>query len=57
MQKVKRYLQRIKDFIIVFSNCDKLEIVEYSDSDFKGSPDDMMSTSGYAFNWLVEQFH
>lgn len=35
--------------MLVYSNCDKVEITEYADIDFTGSPNEMKSTSGYVF--------
>lgn len=40
------YFQYTKDFMLVYSNSDDLEIVGYVDSDFN----DMKSTSGYVRN-------
>ncbi|WKA10964.1 hypothetical protein VitviT2T_028504 [Vitis vinifera] len=44
-----RYLQRTKDFILVYRRVDNLEVVGYSDSDFGDCSDDPKSTSGYIF--------
>lgn len=38
-------------FMLVYSNCDDLELVGYANSDFAGSVSDMKSTSGYVFKW------
>lgn len=46
IKKVIRYFQRIKDFMLIYSNNDDLKIVKYFDYDFAGSPNDMKSTSG-----------
>ena len=35
--------------MLVYSKCDNFEVVDYSDSEFAGCPDDMKSTSGYIF--------
>ena len=48
-KKVMRYLQRTKDFMLVYRRVDNLEVVGYSDSDFSGCSDDRKSTSGYIF--------
>ena len=44
-----RYLQRMKDFMLVYRRVDNLEVVRYSDSDFGDCSDDHKSTSGYIF--------
>nr|CAN67941.1 hypothetical protein VITISV_033155 [Vitis vinifera] len=46
-KKVMRYLQRTKDFMLVYRRVDNLEVVGYSDSDFGGCSDDRKSTSRY----------
>ncbi|RVW22815.1 Retrovirus-related Pol polyprotein from transposon TNT 1-94 [Vitis vinifera] len=48
-KKVMRYLQRTKDFMLVYRKVDNLEVVGYSDSDFGGCSDDRKSTLGYIF--------
>ncbi|RVW17199.1 Retrovirus-related Pol polyprotein from transposon TNT 1-94 [Vitis vinifera] len=48
-KKVMRYLQRLKDFMLVYRRVYNLEVVGYSDSDFGGCSDDRKSTSGYIF--------
>ncbi|XP_034703434.1 secreted RxLR effector protein 161-like [Vitis riparia] len=48
-KKVMRYLQRTKDFMLVYRRVDNLEVVGYSDSDFGGCFNDRKSTSGYIF--------
>lgn len=48
-KKVMRYLQRTKDFMLVYRKSDDIQIVGYSDSDFAGCPDDRKSTSGHIF--------
>ncbi|RVW39088.1 Retrovirus-related Pol polyprotein from transposon TNT 1-94 [Vitis vinifera] len=48
-KKVMRYLQRTKDFMLVYRRVDNLKVVGYSDSDFGGCYDDQKSTSGYIF--------
>lgn len=44
-----RYLQRAKDFMLVYGNNDDLEVIGYVDSNFGGSVAHMKSMSGYAF--------
>ncbi|RVW92345.1 Retrovirus-related Pol polyprotein from transposon TNT 1-94 [Vitis vinifera] len=48
-KKVMRYVQRTKDFMLVYRRMDNLEVVGYSNSDFGGCSDDRKSTSGYIF--------
>ncbi|XP_070026086.1 secreted RxLR effector protein 161-like [Nicotiana sylvestris] len=48
-KKVMRYLQRTKDFMLVYKKVDDLDLLVYSDSDFAGCQDTMKSTSGYIF--------
>ncbi|KAJ7962614.1 Retrovirus-related Pol polyprotein from transposon TNT 1-94 [Quillaja saponaria] len=48
-KKVMRYLQRTKDFMLVYRKVDHLELIGYSDSDFADCKDDLKSTSGYIF--------
>lgn len=48
-KKVLRYLQRTKNFMLVYKQVENLQVVGYSDSDFGGSVDDLKSTSGYIF--------
>ncbi|RVW64728.1 Retrovirus-related Pol polyprotein from transposon TNT 1-94 [Vitis vinifera] len=52
-KKVMRYLQRTKDFMLVYRRVDNLEVVGYSDSDFGGCSDDRKSTLGYIFMLAV----
>ncbi|WJZ88161.1 hypothetical protein VitviT2T_007490 [Vitis vinifera] len=47
--KVMTYLQRTKDFMLVYKRVDNLEVVGYSNSDFGGCPDDRKSSLGYIF--------
>ena len=49
IKKVLRYLQRTKDFMLVYRRSENLEVVGYSDSDFAGCADSRESTSGYIF--------
>ena len=48
-KKVMRYLQRTKDFMLIYKRVDNLEVVGYSNFDFGGCSDDRKSTSGYIF--------
>ena len=49
-KKVLRYLKGIVNFGVIYSNDCDVELTGYSDSDWAGNPDDIKSTSGYAFN-------
>ncbi|XP_061346288.1 secreted RxLR effector protein 161-like [Gastrolobium bilobum] len=48
-KKVMRYLQRTKDFMLVYKRVEDLKVIGYSDADFTGCSDDRKSTSGYIF--------
>ena len=48
-KKVMRYLQRTKDYMLVYRKMENLEVLGYTDSDFAGCSDDLKSTSGYIF--------
>ncbi|KAI5314720.1 hypothetical protein L3X38_043896 [Prunus dulcis] len=48
-KKIMRYLQRTKDFKIVYKRNESLELVSYVDADFVGCVDDLKSTSGFVF--------
>jgi hypothetical protein len=48
-KKVMRYLQKTKDYMLVYREVDDLNAIGYSDADFAGCPDDEKSTSGYIF--------
>ncbi|XP_070009956.1 secreted RxLR effector protein 161-like [Nicotiana sylvestris] len=48
-KKVMRYLQSIKDFMLVYKKVDNLDLLVYSDSDFAGCQDTMKSTYGHIF--------
>lgn len=48
-KKVMRYLQKTKNYMLVYREVDDLNVVGYSDADFAGCPDDEKSTSGYIF--------
>ena len=49
VKKVMRYLQRTKDYMLVYRKMENLEVLGYTDSDFAGCSDDLKSTSGYIF--------
>ncbi|CAL2226271.1 unnamed protein product [Prunus armeniaca] len=48
-KKVMRYLQRTKDYKLVYKRSDRLEVEGYAYADFAGCKDDLKSTSGYVF--------
>ncbi|XP_062079979.1 secreted RxLR effector protein 161-like [Humulus lupulus] len=48
-KKVLRYLQRTKNFMLVYKQFGNLRVIGYSDSDFGGFVDDLKSTSRYIF--------
>ncbi|XP_040364311.1 secreted RxLR effector protein 161-like [Rosa chinensis] len=49
-KKVLRYLQKTKNYCLVYRKVDELEVVGYSDADFAGQYSDSgKSTSGYVF--------
>ncbi|XP_068339147.1 secreted RxLR effector protein 161-like [Pyrus communis] len=48
-KKVPRYLKRTRDFMLTYSNVDKLDLVGFTDSDLAGCVDDRKSTNGYIF--------
>ncbi|KAM1015922.1 hypothetical protein ACFX2A_046661 [Malus domestica] len=48
-KKVLRYLQRTKNFMLVYGNGESLELEGYTDSDLAGDIDDRKSTGGYIF--------
>ncbi|XP_050147294.1 secreted RxLR effector protein 161-like [Malus sylvestris] len=48
-KKVLRYLQKTKDYKLVYRRSDKLELLGYYDSDFAGCQDSLKSTSSYIF--------
>jgi hypothetical protein len=48
-KKVMRYLQRTKDFKLVYKRNESLDLVGYADADFAGCADDLKSTSGFVF--------
>ncbi|KAL5851084.1 hypothetical protein ACOSQ3_006202 [Xanthoceras sorbifolium] len=49
IKKVMRYLQRTKDYMLMYRRTDNLEVIGYLDSDFAGCVDSRKSTSGYIF--------
>lgn len=49
LKKVLRYLQRTKEFMLVYKKSDSLEVVGYSDADYAGCQTSCKSTSGYIF--------
>ncbi|KAL0379253.1 UNVERIFIED_CONTAM: Retrovirus-related Pol polyprotein from transposon TNT 1-94 [Sesamum radiatum] len=48
-KKVIRYLQRTKDYMLMYKRIENLEVVGCSDSDLVGCVDSKKSTSGYIF--------
>ena len=48
-KKVKRYLQKTKEYMLVYKRVENLEVVGYTNSNLGGCPDDRRSTSGYIF--------
>ena len=48
-KKVFRYLQGTKDHMLTYRRINSLNVVGYSDADFKGCVDDKKSTTGYIF--------
>jgi hypothetical protein len=48
-KRVLRYLQRTKNHMLTYRRSDKLEVIEYTDSDFAVCVDSLKSTSGYIF--------
>ncbi|KAL0319362.1 UNVERIFIED_CONTAM: putative disease resistance protein RGA3 [Sesamum angustifolium] len=49
-KRILRYLRGTKDFGIWYKSTNDAKLVEYTDSDWAGSVDDMKSTSGYIFS-------
>ena len=49
VKKVFRYLQGTKDHMLTYRHTNSLDVVGYSDADFKGYVDDKKSTTGYIF--------
>ncbi|CAL9006938.1 unnamed protein product, partial [Prunus brigantina] len=48
-KKVMRYLQRTKDYKLVFKKSESLELKGFADADFAGCQDTLKSTSGFVF--------
>jgi len=48
-EKVLRYLQGTKDYMLIYKRPDHLEMIGYSDLDFGGCHDSRKSTIGYLF--------
>ncbi|KAK7321173.1 hypothetical protein VNO77_31533 [Canavalia gladiata] len=48
-KKVIRYLQGMKDYMLMYRHSDNLEVIGFSDSNFVGCVDSRKSTSGYIF--------
>jgi hypothetical protein len=48
-KRVLRYLQRMKNHMLIYRRSDKLEVIGYIDFDFAGCVDSLKSTSGYIF--------
>ena len=49
VKKVFRYLQGTKDHMLTYQHTNSLDVVGYSDVDFKGCVDDQKYTTGYIF--------
>ncbi|XP_073042101.1 secreted RxLR effector protein 161-like [Primulina eburnea] len=49
VKRVLRYLQRTKDYMLIYRRLDQLEIIWYTNSDFAGCQESMKSTSGYIY--------
>ncbi|XP_075474447.1 secreted RxLR effector protein 161-like [Primulina tabacum] len=49
VKRVLRYLQRTKDYMLIYRRLDQLAIIGYTDSDFAGCQDSMKSMSGYIY--------
>ena len=52
--KVMRYLQGLKDYMLMYRRTDSLEVIDYSDADFFGFIDSQKSTFGYIFKLANE---
>jgi len=48
-KKVMGYLQGTKDYMLMYRQTDKLDVIGYSDSDFVGCVDSHKSTAGYIY--------
>ena len=49
VKKVFRYLQGTKDHMLTYRRTNSLDVVGYSDADFKGCVDDKKYTTRYIF--------
>ena len=49
VKKVMRYLQRTKDYMLMYIRTDSLEVIGYFDVDFAGCVDSRKSTSSFIF--------
>ena len=49
VKKVFRFLQGTKDHMLTYRHTNSLDVVGYSNADFKGCVDDKKSTTGYIF--------
>jgi chaperone required for assembly of F1-ATPase len=49
IKKVLRYMQGMKDYMLIYRRSDNLEVVGYSHADYAGCVDSKKSTSGYIF--------
>jgi hypothetical protein len=49
VNKVLRYVQGTKDFMLTYRRSDTLAIKGYSDADYAGDKEDRKSTTGYVF--------
>ena len=49
IKQIMRYLQKTKDYKLIYWRSDQLEIIGYSDSDYAGCQDNRRSTSGYIY--------
>ncbi|KAL6347380.1 hypothetical protein AAG906_018479 [Vitis piasezkii] len=56
-KRVRRYLQRTKDYMLTYHRSSHLEIVGYLNSDFAGCLNRRRSTSSYIFMLAEAQFH
>ena len=48
-KKVLRHLQRTKNYMLIYTRINNLELIGYADSDHNGCHDSQKSTSGYIF--------
>lgn len=52
-ERVMRYIQRTKDYMLTYRKSNQLEINDYSNSDFAGCQDSRRSTLSYVFLLVV----